>query len=71
MEWCGMNIEWTLCSERMPPNDQKTIFRRMDKEKFLFTKNVADAHSLIFYVKNIDVLQWTPYTKEKWEFLNK
>jgi len=55
----------------MPPEEQKTIFRRTDKDKFMFTKNVVDAHSLIFYTRKVDVLQWTPYTPEKWEELNK
>ena len=64
-------ITWTKCSERMPPEDQKTIFRRIDKDRFLFTKNVVDPHSLFFYVRKINLLEWTPYTPEAWEELNK
>jgi len=66
-----MQITWNNCAEQMPPEEQKTIFRRTDKDKFMFTKNVVDAHSLIFYTRKVDVLQWTPYTPEKWEELNK
>lgn len=64
-------ITWTSCADEMPPDNQKTIFRRTDKDKFFFTKNVPDAHSLTFYIRNIDVLQWTLYTPEKWKDLNK
>ena len=35
MEWCGMNIEWTLCSERMPPDDRNSrcIFTNLEFDK--------------------------------------
>lgn len=64
-------IIWTNCAEEMPPEKQKTIFRRVDKNKFLFTKNVVDDHSLIHYLKDIKLIQWTPYTDEKWNELTK
>lgn len=63
-------ITWTNCAERMPQENQKTIFRRSDKHNFMFTKNVVDKHSLLFYVKMIDDLEWTPYTPEAWKLLN-
>jgi len=64
-------ITWTNCADEMPPETQKTIFRRVDKDKFFFTKNVVDANSLIHYLNDIKLIQWTPYTEEKWKELNK
>jgi len=64
-------ITWTNCADEMPPKAQKTIFRRVDKDKFFFTKNVVDAHSLFYYLKDIKLIQWTPYTDEKWKELSK
>lgn len=65
-----MTIPWTKCSEQMPPEDQKTIFRRVDKDKFLFTMNVIDPQSLFFYMRKINLLEWTPYTPGAWAELN-
>lgn len=62
--------EWVKCSEQMPPEDQKTIFRRTDKHSFRFTKNVFDKHSLLFYIDKIGVLEWIPYDEKTWKELN-
>ena len=64
-----MNIEWTLCSERMPQNNPNitVIVRRHDAIEFYFKQSANILRNLDDRTK----WEWTPYTKEKWEFLNR
>lgn len=62
-----MNIEWTLCSERMPPLNVVTIIRDGRHTKFSAVLSVSEAKK--FGIGEND--EWTRFTQEKWEFLNK
>lgn len=65
-------IEWTLCSERMPPDDlvisriggeNEDVFRVLGslvRGEYNRWKNFSDVP-----------VYWTEFTKEKWEFLNR
>lgn len=73
-----MNIEWTLCSERMPPDDSAQIIVRYTGQSLLPRKKRTlvvkshETHDLfrqsVCAVKS--KYEWTPFTKEKLEFLN-
>jgi len=63
-------IIWTNCAGQMPPDDESEIIVRHveDKEPILTPSNE------VFY--DIDTLykdawEWTEFTEEKWEELNK
>ena len=55
----------------MPPCDQETIFRRTDKEKYLFFGNPCAKESLVHYLENTHLFEWTKSTPEAWAELNK
>lgn len=65
-----MNIEWTLCSERMPPDEQIIVRYQSDKPKLFDGSKISDSLARLFP----DLMRktaWTEFTKEKWEFLNR
>jgi len=65
-----MNIEWTLCSERMPPDDYGIKLIVKDGE---FDCLISSGGMVSDYASFLDVSEviWTEFTKEKWEFLNR
>jgi len=69
-----MNIEWTLCSERMPPRTyaEKVILRGYTGEYLMFMSS-EDCNLLLpnYDKTNRTKCSWTPYNPEKWEFLNR
>ena len=62
-----MNIEWTNCSERMPPQRMVVIIRNYEHKNY--SSVLSGAESQNFGCDQND--EWTPFTQEKWEFLNK
>lgn len=62
-----MNIEWTLCGERMPPDE---IFIIVKGRKIYRAIGCALRISGLHGV-NLNGILWTEFTKEKWEFLNR
>jgi len=72
----AMNIEWTNCSERMPPDDTKLIvtlteiFRKKGYEYNIWPSNELKSE-LIDRKSWVPHTYWTPFTQEKWEFLNR
>jgi len=66
-----MNIEWTLCSERMPPDKPgNPIIVKFQNGK-LVKMSARWFLNAVVNRTNIDVVEWTPYTPEKWKELNK
>lgn len=64
-----MNIEWTFCSERMPPNDGDFGLILRDS---VGTHRVTGSYVHFDYGVVIDLdAGWTEFTQEKWDFLNK
>jgi len=64
------NIEWTLCSERMPPDKPgHPVIVKLENGSI---EKVSSRWLINVLVPNLgkDKLQWTEFTKEKWEFLN-
>ena len=70
-----MNIEWTLCSERMPldtPDRVISIVGNIETEESFAVAGSLVRNEYIRW-KNIGnvPIYWTEYTQEKWEFLNR
>lgn len=63
-----MNIEWTPCSERMPPDDDTQVIVRTSKYHVLLRKESAKCVRCYMLPSQYE---WTEFTKEKWEFLNR
>jgi len=65
-----MNIEWTLCSERIPPDDRDSIVKNYDGSFIHVVASKAHSFTVDYLLKNF-ACEWTEYTQEKWEFLNR
>ena len=65
-----MNIEWTNCMERFPPHEQVIIRYQQGAAKLFDGTKITDSFARLFPNLLRDAV-WTPFTKEKWEFLNK
>lgn len=63
-----MNIEWTLCSERMPPDDLNYKIITFDDNGYC-TDDGKCLNSIKEYCFEFGTI-WTEFTREKWEFLN-
>lgn len=73
-----MNITWTNCADEMPPDDDREI---LVKRVGHYHANSANTDQLILTpaneigfdidMSNLDYWQWTEFTPEKWEKLNK
>jgi len=59
-------VTWTKCSDRMPPVDSFVILRNVTDKRYspMRRKNLSS-------LKNKDKYEWTQYTLEAWEELNK
>ena len=71
-------IQWTRCSERMPPDDgTKIIAKNESEDDYVLTTGLrlkvylASCGDTWNRVKISFQTYWTPYTDEKWEELNK
>ena len=62
-----MNIEWTKCSDRMPPFNTVAIIRNSDHKNYSSVLSGAEVKKFGHYEND----EWTPFTQEKWEALNK
>lgn len=64
-----MQITWTSCAERMPPDgEDEAVIAIADlhgDRPFITDAWTMNNSKLVLWHK------WTPYTKEKWEALNK
>lgn len=66
-----MNIEWIKCSDRMPPDDDREI---IIKHISVGGEVILTPANEIYYdinPKKLSNWEWTEFTQEKWEFLNK
>ena len=63
-----MQITWTNCAEKMPPDDANYLIIFREVASGLFDKNNG-AHMNLARMKYL--YDWTPYTPEKWKELNK
>lgn len=61
-------IKWTKCSEEMPPDDDTQVIIRTTKDHILLRKD--SARCVRCYMLPIQY-EWTPYTPEAWEELNR
>ena len=62
-----MQITWTNCAEQMPPDDKDVICKSYVTDGSIkYTKVVGALFKL-----TTENWQWTEFTKEKWEALNK
>lgn len=61
-------ITWTKCSERMPPDGLTDILLKQGS-KFMRTHGVIASVNKSFLVA--EDIEWTPYTPEIWEELNR
>lgn len=61
-------ITWTNCAEQMPPYNRKYIIFKLESIDRLFLKIMVGDE-----LNDMDITnwQWTEFTKEKWEELNK
>jgi len=69
-----MNIEWTLCSERMPPDDESRVICRFIPPVTAPIRKCMGRNIWQFVEirkTNPKKIEWTPFTQEKWEFLNR
>jgi hypothetical protein len=72
-----MNIEWTNCSEQMPPDNAKLIvtlsdtFRTKGYEYNIWQSDELKKELMDRKFRWASHTLWTPFTQEKWEFLNK
>lgn len=62
-------IQWTKCSERMPPNGVELILRDIDGCLLIRVFEITETAKN--HLLNKFEFKWTPYTDEKWEELNK
>ena len=62
-------IQWTLCSERMPPDDDEVIIVKRPDGIYDDCK-VRGIKYVIFFHGDIGY-EWTPYTPKAWKELNK
>lgn len=68
-----MKINWTSCSSRMPHDDcDLDVIAKGETLTSRVIKKVTGAfmHRHIDYVDRA-LIEWTEYTKEKWEYLNR
>ena len=70
-------IQWTKCSERMPPDDGNPIiieFYSLLSQKAVFIA-IFDATLKYAYFRSLkrklDSVNWTPYTPEAWKELSR
>ena len=69
-----MTIPWTKCSERMPPRTYKEkVILRGHQDKNLMYMTAEDCNLLLpaYDYEDKNNCEWTPYTPEAWEELNK
>ena len=62
-----MEITWTNCAEKMPPETTRVILRR--KEFPIATTGLS--YFLVHNTEDLRYWEWTEFTKEKWKELNK
>ena len=70
-----MEINWTNCTEKLPPDDLNfNVIYHFSEPRY----NKGSGHTLHFCIKEFSdpdklksLLMWTEFTKEKWEELNK
>ena len=65
-----MQITWTNCADAMPPDDETEIIIRHVEDKELI---LTPANEVFYDIDTLykDVWEWTEFTEEKWEELNK
>lgn len=66
-----MKITWTLCSERMPPDDDQMFVIGLNTLTQRKIKIMANLFHRLAQSNGIEDRLWTEFTKEKWEFLNR
>ena len=69
-----MKTTWTKCSERMPPRTYKEkVILRGHQDKNLMYMTAEDCNLLLpaYDYEDKNNCEWTPYTPEAWEELNK
>lgn len=64
-----LQITWTNCTEQMPPSTGEIIIKS-DSEQRVAEFIKLDTENCVFFHSDV-TWQWTPYTPEKWEALNK
>lgn len=65
-----MQITWTNCADEMPPDgDSEIIIGRVDDPAVILTPANEIYYDMDSNKRN--EWQWTEYTQEKWEYLNK
>jgi len=63
-----MNIEWTDCSNKMPPSTNDMFIIRSERNnKFL---SVRSGFMYNLYARNLHKYDWTKFTQQKWDHLN-
>ena len=67
---CVPEITWTNCADEMPPDDETEIIIRHVEDKELI---LTPANEVFYDIDTLykDVWEWTEFTEEKWEELNK
>ena len=63
-----MKIIWHNCADKMPPDDYSVaVLVKLIQDKDIICTESKSVNRL-----NVDDgYEWTEYTKEKWEYLNK
>lgn len=66
-----MQIAWTNCAEQIPPDDEqvKSIVSPPYGQR-CYIGNGCLLNSIVNRVANPNGYMWTPYTPEKWRYLN-
>jgi len=63
-----MNIEWTACSDKMPPAANDLFIIRYDRNnKYL---SVRSGFMYNAFARNLHIYDWTKFTQAKWDHLN-
>lgn len=65
-----MNIEWTKCSEQMPPDDDNDVILHDIGYSYSIATG-SDVNKWADCITPKQVMEWTPYTEEAWKELNK
>jgi len=67
--WKSPEINWTNCAEQMPPDDEMIVIVNHSNEYKLHRAMELWAQITIY--GDHTTYTWTPYLKEKWEYLNR
>ncbi len=66
-----MVIQWTNCSEQMPTDDNEFYIAMVGKDEFINKVSGKTIRECIEKCVHTLEVNWTPYTPEAWEELNR